>query len=257
MPVGVEIEYLASLCDRPHDHAGQAVAVEGVQLVLELGHHAEVAAAAAQGPEEVFLIVGTGSAHFTIGRDDLGGAQIVDRQAMFAVQASEAAPERVPANPRVRDDARCCDETGLERCRIQRIEQRTATRVRTPGGRVDAYAIHRRQVDHQPVVTGGLARPAVAAAPNGDEQVALTREVDGVRRVGRRLAAGDQRGALVVHAVPQCSQAVVLRVTGEHHLALKRLAEFADGGFLELEFVAVQRDGADARIGGPGGRRGR
>src|SRR5689334_19911835 len=76
-----------------------------------------------------------------------------------------------------------------------------ALRPDGPPRRVDAYALHRGEVDHQATVGDGKAGDAVAAAAHGDLGCLLAPYVHRIRNVGDGAAPGDQRGALVDHAV--------------------------------------------------------
>jgi hypothetical protein len=62
-----------------------------VQAQLERGHDAEVAAAAAQRPIEVDVLVGARTDAAAVGEDDLGGDEIVDRHAVQAALMGDAA----------------------------------------------------------------------------------------------------------------------------------------------------------------------
>jgi hypothetical protein len=57
-----------------------------VGLVLEGRRDAEVAAAAAQGPEQVLVVLGAGHHDLAVGGDDLDGQQVVDGEAVLAHQ---------------------------------------------------------------------------------------------------------------------------------------------------------------------------
>ena len=61
----------------PEEQAQLGQRADRVQPVLELGDHAEVAAAAAQRPEQVRVLLGAGPQHLAGGGDDLGGQQVV------------------------------------------------------------------------------------------------------------------------------------------------------------------------------------
>ncbi len=69
------------------------------QAVLEPGRDAEVAAAAADRPEQVRVDARVDTEHLAIGGDDLGGEQVVDREAVLADEVADAAAERDPAEP--------------------------------------------------------------------------------------------------------------------------------------------------------------
>ena len=71
-----------------------------MELVLEGGDDPEVAPAAAQSPEQVCVLGGTGCEHPTIGRDNLGGAEVVTSKAILAAQPAQAAATTATAVPR-------------------------------------------------------------------------------------------------------------------------------------------------------------
>ena len=61
-----------------------------VQLELEAGDHAEVAAAAADRPEQVGVLVGAGAHRLAVGGHDVGGEQVVDGHAELAARSSRS-----------------------------------------------------------------------------------------------------------------------------------------------------------------------
>ena len=63
---------------------------------------------------------------------------------------------------------------------------------RRAGSRIDAHALHSRQVDDQAVVDAGEPRPVVAAAAYGDEQVIVAPEIYRRDHVGDIDTASDQ-----------------------------------------------------------------
>ena len=87
--------------DRPgEDH------LHRMQLEQEAGHDAEIAAAAAQGPQQVGILLLAGGDEAAVGQHDIGLEQIVDGQAVFARQIAVAAAQRQAGNAGGRDDAR-------------------------------------------------------------------------------------------------------------------------------------------------------
>jgi len=65
------------------------------------------------------------------------------------------------------------------------------TRLGTHGsrGRIDAYTFHSREVDHQTIVTHGLARDAVTSTTYRDKDVVLAGEPNASDYVGRASTA--------------------------------------------------------------------
>ncbi len=73
--------------------------VDLVQPELEAGRDAEVAAAAADRPEEVRVRLGVDAQELAVGGHDVGGQQVVDREAVLADQVPDAAAQRDPPDP--------------------------------------------------------------------------------------------------------------------------------------------------------------
>ena len=97
---------------------------------------AEVAAAAAQRPEQVGVLVRGGAHDPPVGEHDLGGQQRVDRQAVPAHQPADAAAEREPADAGVGDLPGRNGEPVRLRGGVELAEQRAAADAhdrRAPG----------------------------------------------------------------------------------------------------------------------------
>ena len=80
----------------------QHAADDGVDLVQaepEPRRDAEVPAAAADRPEQVRLVLGVDATELAVRGHDVGGQQVVDRQAVLADEVAHAASERDPADP--------------------------------------------------------------------------------------------------------------------------------------------------------------
>lgn len=69
--------------DREYGQPGEHDRAERVQLELELRHDAEVAAAAADTPEQVGVLPLAGLHHAAVGQDHLGGDEVVAGQAIL------------------------------------------------------------------------------------------------------------------------------------------------------------------------------
>ncbi len=98
-----------------------------------------------------------------------------------------------------------------------------------PLRRVDAHALHHRQIDNQPIIDAGEARPIVGAAANGDGKLAVPAEIHRRDHIGDVGAAGDQQRPLVDHRVVELSRLVVIRMVAPDDRAAKTLREFGDG----------------------------
>src|SRR5713101_2017887 len=76
-----------------------------MELVLEGGDHAKVAASAAQAPEQVGVLGGTHGQHLAIGSDQISGQEVVAGEAVLARQPAEAAAKGEATNARIGDNA--------------------------------------------------------------------------------------------------------------------------------------------------------
>src|SRR5205814_7501254 len=76
----------------------------GAEPERERRHDAEVAAASAQSPEQVVVLVLARRHERTVGKYDVSGDHVVDRQSELARQVADAAAEREPADAGGPDD---------------------------------------------------------------------------------------------------------------------------------------------------------
>ncbi len=88
------VEDLALALDRPPEDAGVDLG-DGHEPELQRRHDAEVAAAAAEGPEEIGLVVAVGADEATVGGDELDRVDARRRQAVPAAEEAQATADRV------------------------------------------------------------------------------------------------------------------------------------------------------------------
>ena len=70
-----------------------------VELKLEVGDDTEIAAPAAQSPEQVFVLIVTRGDLPTVCKNDIGRQQVVDGEPDAAGQVADSAAQRQPAYP--------------------------------------------------------------------------------------------------------------------------------------------------------------
>ena len=90
---------------RINDHAAQNRAYR-VEAVFEGGDHAEVAAAAAKGPEQIAIVLRTRRQKLPLGGHDVERQDVVAREAVLPHQPADATAQGEPGNAGCRDDAR-------------------------------------------------------------------------------------------------------------------------------------------------------
>jgi hypothetical protein len=116
---------------------------------------------------------------------DVHRKQIVDGKAEFASEPALSAAERQARNAGGRDSADRRRETEGLRLAIEVGPEHARLRSDDARDRVDADALHARQVDHQTAIADRLASNAVTAAFYRDEQTMLASELHRRDDVGR------------------------------------------------------------------------
>ena len=114
-----------------------------MEPVDERGHDAEVAAAAADRPEEVRVLVGARPQQLAVGGDDVGGEQVVAGQAVLAVEPADAATSVRPAMPVDRDCPERSRQTERLRGAVEVGQQQSRLGHRDCALRIDLNSLQR------------------------------------------------------------------------------------------------------------------
>ena len=149
-----------------------------------------------------------------VGRHDVDGEEVVDREAVLAHQPAEAAAEGEPGDAGMAHDSAGGGQTVRLRLVVDVAPQRTALHPGPAVVGIDPHGPHRRKVDDDPVVANGGARHVVASAPYGDLEVVVAGELHGRDHVGGPDASGDQARTPVDGTVPDRAGDVVIRLVG-------------------------------------------
>jgi hypothetical protein len=192
-----------------------------VQPEREGGHDAEVAAAAAQRPEQVGVLIGVRADLPAVGQHDLRLEQVVDREAEASREVAEPAAEREAADACAADDAARRGQPVLAGRVVDLAPEAAAADARRPRDGIDLDVLQPRQVDHDAAVAGPQPGAVVAAAPHRDEELVLAGEAERRRDVVRARDARDHAGALVDHRVVDGARVVVVGVPGSDQVALE------------------------------------
>jgi hypothetical protein len=94
-----------------------------MQLEIERGRNTKIAAAAAQAPEQVLVLLRAGRQEFSIRRHQVDAAHVVTGQSEAPAQAAESATERESTHARVGHRARGGDQAMRQRLSIQRASK--------------------------------------------------------------------------------------------------------------------------------------
>ena len=181
------------------DHEAGVDLGQRVEAELERGDDAEVAAAAAQRPEQLGVVVGVGADELAVGGDELDRGQAVGLQAVAAGEPAHAAAERVAGDADVgrgavqRDQAvrgGGVDDVLPQRRRRRRGRSGASASISTPP-MPEVLTQHRAaQVAERAGVVAGRLAPRRA----GPRARARAHDLGDLARVGR---VGDGGGALV------------------------------------------------------------
>jgi hypothetical protein len=159
--------------EEPRAHTGQTMQTEA-----HGGHDAEVAAAAAQCPEQLRIIVAAGDNDASISEHDLSGQQIVECQAEAADQWPVAAAQREPGHA----DGAACAGRGRYVKRIRHCSHVGSARASrnycaTVIG-IDGHPVHAAEIDDD-AGAQRAAGPVVAAAPRQQRKTAIACRLNG------------------------------------------------------------------------------
>src|SRR3954447_22351120 len=218
-------QHVAALVEGPEQHREVHHRADRVQRELELGDNAEVAATAAQRPEQVGVGGRVGAQDLPVSGDHLRRGHVVDAQAVLAGEPPHAAAEREAADAGVADRADRVGEPVLLGRLDDVTEQSPTSGAGAPRVGVDRDCVELAQVDDQTVVDGRLARDAVCSTAYGDLEVVAHGEPDRRRDIGGGLALREDGVMPVDRRVPQTACVVVLRITADDHSSGHRAAQ--------------------------------
>jgi hypothetical protein len=219
-----------------------------VQPELEPGHNAEVAAAAAEPPEQLRVAGLVDVEPFAVGGDQLVARDVVAREPEPAREPAHSPAEGQAADARVGDVAGGRGEAVRHRGPIERAEQCAALDPGAPALGIDADAPHRRQVDHQAAVRDAEPEDAMTAAADADLEVALAGVADRLHHVVGARAPHDRRRPAVDHRVPHRPGLVIARRAVDEEPAVGRGAHAAAGhGLGDVEVAHQGLQGSAAR----------
>src|SRR5436190_8637512 len=188
---------------------------------MERGDDAEVAAAAAQAPEQIGVLGFGRDDLAAVGGDDLGLHEVVAGEAELALEPTAAAAEREATDAGGRDPAAGDCQAVFLRGGVDLSPPRPALDAGDALVRVDVDAVHGAEVDADTGVDDGRAGDAVAAAVDGECDVLLAGDIYRGGDVAGAGAPGDEGGLAVDHRVEHRTGVVVRGVAGMDELTLE------------------------------------
>ena len=204
-----------------------------VQRELDRRHDAEVAAPAAQRPEQLGMLVGGGADLVAARGDELDGEDVVARQAVHALEPARPAAERKPRDAGGRDAAADGREAVFLGRGVELGPGQAGAGADDAAVAVDGDLAEAADVDDDAVVDEREAGDGVAAAAHGDGQAAQRRIVERGGDVVGAGGADDVARATLDAGVEERAGLVVLRLTRVIHVAAQLLAELVKGGVMD------------------------
>ena len=136
------------------------------------------------------MLLLVGYFHLTVSGHDLGGKQVVDRQAVGSGQVADPAAESQPTDTRRRNDpaggGQAMDVGGV----VELAPCGSSAGTRPASLRVHLDAAEQRKVDDHAAVVGTKPGCAVPASPYRQFQTAVASKIDGIDDVGHLLRLG-------------------------------------------------------------------
>ena len=225
---------------RPGDRPAGDLRPDLVETERELGHDAEVAAAAPQRPEQLGVLVARRAGDRSVGQHDLDPLEVVDGPTEAASQVAEAATERQAGDAGERDEAECCREAMLLRRPIDVAQEGAglnACQSRLP---VNLDGVPPGQVQRHAAVRERQAGDVVSATPDRELETVLRGEAHGAHDIVDRCRVHDDRGSLGDRAVPDRDCSLVPLVAGLSDPSLEVTRERVEARGIELDAAAVK-----------------
>ena len=222
--LAVEPQQVAGLVEL-EEHRPAVDVLDRAHPELERRDDPEVAAAAADGPEEVGVLLVARDVEAAVGGHHVRGEEVVAGQAEAPGEVADAAAQRQPADPGGRDDAARGGQTERISRGVHVAPGGAALDAGGLGQRVHPDAAHGGEVDDQRVVRRAESRHAVRPSPYRDCQVVLGREPHGSHHVTGVGRAHDHRRTAVDHGVVHAARLVVLGVLRGGHGSPNVLAQ--------------------------------
>lgn len=208
------------------DQAAGDCGTDGVKLKFEGCSHTEIAAPAANCPEQIRRFSGACKYLLARSRHQFDRTEVVESEAMFAHQPAQPAAERESGNPGAGHDAAGHGQAMGLRLAIEFCPGDATLHPSDPPLGIDENALHGCDIDHQATVDGRSPGNVMAATANRRFEAQPLREVDGTGHVRRTATSRYQRRAFVDQPVVDPSRLVVVGVRGLQELAGERFGKF-------------------------------
>src|SRR5882672_2694588 len=190
-----------------------------MQAKLERAHYPEIAAASAEGPEQIGIF-GFAHAHeLAFSRHHVGRDQVIGGKPKLAAEPSETAAQGESRYPGCRVDPEGSGKSkGL--CLFVEVSQGSARFYSgSTGSGVDSDGTHLRKVDQEPAFTDGIPGDVVAAGANRKQETMLACEPNRSNDVRSAPATDNSARVAVDHCIPDRACLIVARLVRQANIA--------------------------------------
>src|SRR6478735_4412062 len=150
-----------------------------MQTIGEGRDNTEVAAASADGPKEVCVLVGASRQQPAIRSHDVGGQHVVAGEPVFAVEPADATSEGQTGDAGNRHDSERRGQAVRLGGDVKVGQERTRSSQGDAPFGVDLNVLHAGAIQHEPAGADGVPCHVVAAALDGDREIIFPGEVHG------------------------------------------------------------------------------
>src|SRR5215469_17666775 len=145
-------------------HGSGAHHLNGMRLEEERCNHAEIPATPSNGPEQIGVLVSAGHNEGSVRKDEIGGEQVVNREAELARKVPYASAERQAAHASRGDNARRNRQPERVHGMIDVAPCAAAAHTHPAGARVEVHEPDKREIDDKAIVPYTQAAGVVASA---------------------------------------------------------------------------------------------
>lgn len=220
---------VVAMKDRPGEDLGPHL----VKSQLERGDDPEVAAAPTQRPEKVRVLVLAGAHPLAGRRHHVRRDDVVEGEAVHAMQVSAAPSQGGTAHPDGGDRRTWNGEPERLGLVIEGAPLGPSLDPRHPAVRIHVHPGHEREVDEEAAVSAAVARVVVAAPLHREKSSGLPGAIHGGHDVGRSRTPGNRLRPPVIERVPRRARRFVPVLVGLEHPAAHSSAEGIEGRGVE------------------------
>ncbi len=192
-----------------NDQPGEDLGAQGVEVELERGHHAEVAAAALDRPKQIGVLRRAGRHQLPLGVDHVGRAEVVSGQPVLPAEPAEPAAQRQPGHAGGGVDPGGGGQSEGLGLVVQVPEGHAGVDPSPAAVGIDVDRAHPRQIDHHAPIADGAPRDVVTGALDRHQQAVFTAKAHRLHHVGDAAATHDQRRVAIDHRVPNGSGLII------------------------------------------------